>query len=282
MLTRMRPCAALALLLAIPLMLGLPSSFAWGDNAQRLITNKALETLPDDIRPFFEANRQFLVQHVTDPEDAERRDPTLENLDFIKLEHYGQFPFTNLPRAYAAAVSKFGRRSVYTYGVLPWQVGTYSKKLTDAFHDHNWADAKMSAAYLAHYVAESHDPFNTTMNWDGKLSGQLGVNQRFGVGLVDRFQLFFFVKPSEAVFIQDPTDHAFEMALSAHSWLEIVLLGDLRAHQGLSGYSDEYYDRFYAQTGAALVRQLSDASTDLGSYWMSAWINAGRPQLPGQ
>jgi len=282
MLTRMRPCAALALLLAIPLVLGLASSFAWGDNAQRLITNKALETLPDDIRPFFEANRQFLVQHVTDPEDAERRDPTLENLDFIKLEHYGQFPFTNLPRAYAAAVSKFGRRSVYIYGVLPWQVGTYSKKLTDAFHDHNWADAKMSAAYLAHYVAESHDPFNTTMNWDGKLSGQLGVNQRFGVGLVDRFQLFFFVKPSEAVFIQDPTDHAFEMALSAHSWLEIVLLGDLRAHQGLSGYSDEYYDRFYAQTGAALVRQLSDASTDLGSYWMTAWINAGRPQLPGQ
>jgi len=166
--------------------------------------------------------------------------------------------------------------------VLPWQVGTYSKKLTDAFHDHNWADAKMSAAYLAHYVAESHDPFNSTMNWDGKLSNQLGVNNRFGVGLVDRFQQFFFVKPGEAVFISDPTDHAFEMVLSAHSWLEQVLLGDLRAHQGLSGYGDEYYDRFYAQTGAVLVRQLSDASTDLGSYWMTAWINAGRPQLPGQ
>jgi hypothetical protein len=171
---------------------------------------------------------------------------------------------------------------VYNNGVLPWQVGTYSKKLTDAFHEHNWADAKLSAAFLAHYVAEAHDPFNTTVNWDGKLSNQLGVNERFGKGLVDRFQLFFFVKPNEAVFIHDPTDHAFDMVLSAHSWLENVLLSDMRAHQGLSGYTDEYYDRFYAQSGAVLVRQLSDASTDLGSYWMSAWINAGRPQLPGQ
>jgi hypothetical protein len=277
----LRLCLALALLLLV-LVLSLPSSFAWGDNAQRLITNKAVETLPDDIRPFFESNRQFLAQRVTDPEEAEKKDPKIENLDFIKIDHYGQFPFANLPRTYTAAVSKFGRRSVSTYGLLPWQVGTYSKKLTDAFHDHNWADAKMSAAYLAHYVAESHDPFNTTMNWDGKLSNQLGVNERFRTGLVDRFQLFFFVKPNEAVFIHDPTDHAFEMVLSAHSWLENILLSDMRAHQGLSGYTDEYYDRFYAQAGAVLVRQLSDASTDLGSYWMSAWINAGRPQLPRQ
>jgi hypothetical protein len=30
------------------------------------------------------------------------------------------------------------------------------------------------------------------------------------------------------------------------------------------------------------VRQLSEASTDVGSYWMTSWINAGRPQLPPQ
>ena len=31
-----------------------------------------------------------------------------------------------------------------------------------------------------------------------------------------------------------------------------------------------------------LIHQLSDAATDVGSYWMTAWINAGRPQLPPQ
>ena len=68
---QLRLCLSLALLLLV-LVLSLPSSFAWGDNAQRLITNKAMDTLPDDIRPFFESNRQFLVQHVTDPDEAEK------------------------------------------------------------------------------------------------------------------------------------------------------------------------------------------------------------------
>ncbi len=96
---------------------------------------------------------------------------------------------------------------------------------------HDWTEAKVSAAALAHYVAAAHDPFNTTTNFDGKLSNQPGVNDRFDSGLVDRYQLFFFIKPNEAAFIRDPTDHAFEMALSAHAWLENILLADRRAHQ---------------------------------------------------
>jgi hypothetical protein len=36
------------------------------------------------------------------------------------------------------------------------------------------------------------------MNHDGSLSEQPGVNERFGAGLVDRYQLFFFVKPTKS------------------------------------------------------------------------------------
>ena len=276
---RHRLSAGLALLVLI-LFLGLPSLYGWGENAERLIANKAVDTLPEEMQQFFQANRRFLVQHVTDPDEAPGRIPSDEHNGFIRLDHYGQFPFSALPRTYTAAVSKFTRRIVETYGLLPWQIGIYSKKLTDAFESHNWNDVRISAAILAHYVAASHDPFNTTVDKDGSLSAQPGVNERFDSGLVDRYQLFFFVKPNEAAFVRDPTDQAFEMALSAHSWLENVLLADRRAHEGLAGYTDEYYDRFYAQAGAVLVRQLSDASTDVGSYWMTAWINAGRPQLP--
>jgi len=271
--------------LALPplvLLLATPPALAWGDNAERLITNKAVDTLPDDMRSFFEANRQYLVHHVTGPGEAAAKNSAEQHNEFIQLDHYGQFPFNTLPRVYTAAVSKYTRRTLETYGLLPWQIGLYSKRLTDAFREHNWGEAKESAAILAFYVAAAHDPFNTTVNFDGKLSGQPGVNSRFGIGLVDRYQLFFFVRPNEAVFVHDPTDHAFDMALSAHSWLENILLSDARAHVGLQAYNDEYYDRFYAQAGAVLIRQLSDASTDLGSYWMTAWINAGRPQLPAQ
>jgi len=273
-----RRLLALGAIAALALAIALPSTFGWGQNAERLIANKAVDTLPEEILPFFEANRQFIVQHVTDPEES--KNPAEQHNEFIQLDHYGQFPFSNLPRSYTAAVSKYGRHTLDTYGLLPWQVGLYSKKMTDAFRAHNWDEAKLSAAILAHYVSAAHDPFNTTVNFDGRLSQQPGVNVRFDSGLVDRYQLFFFVKPNDAIFIHDPTDHAFDMALSAHSWLENILLADSRAHAGLTGYTDEFYDRFYSQAGAVLVRQLSDAATDVGSYWMTAWINAGRPALP--
>ena len=271
--------AAPVLVVAV-LFLAIPSSFGWGDNAERMIVDKAIDTLPDEIAPFFQANRAYLEQHVTDPLDAEARTPSEQPKGFIQLDHYGAFPFASLPRSYNAAVTKFGRHQLDARGLLPWQVGLYSKRLTDSLRAHSWEDAKLSAAILGHYVAASHDPFKTTVNTDGTLSNQPGINGRFGVGLVDRYQRFFFLKPNEAAFIRDPTDHAFEMTLDAHSWLENILIADRRAHEGLTGYSSEYYDRFYAQVGAVLIRQLSDAATDVGSYWMTAWINAGRPQLP--
>jgi hypothetical protein len=272
--------AAPALVLTI-LFLALPSSFGWGENAERMIVDKAVDTLPNEMLPFFQANRAYLMLHATDPLESEGRNPAEQPKGFIELDRYGPFPFTALPRSYAAAVTKYGRRQLEARGVLPWQIGLYSKKLTDAFRARNWDDAKSSAAVLAHYVAAAHDPFKSTINTDGTLSNQPGVNERYGSGLVDRYQRFFFLKPNEAAFIRDPTDHAFEMSLDAHSWLENILLADRRAHAGVTGYTSEYYDRFYAQAGAVLIRQLSDASTDLGSYWMTAWINAGRPPLPG-
>ena len=255
--------------------------FAWGESADRLITNKAIDTLPDEMQGFFGGNRRFLVQHVTDPLDAEGKNPAEARNGFIQLDHYGQFPFAVLPRSYPAALAKYGRKTLETYGLLPWEIGLYSQKLTMALRDHNWDEAQMNAALLAHYVAAAHDPFNTTINYDGKLSDQPGVNERFGTGLVDRYQLFFFVKPNEAAVVRDATNYAFEMTLGAHAWLDNVLLQDRRAHDGLTSYGDEFYDRFYTQSGAILIRQLSDAATDVGSYWMTAWINAGRPALPG-
>ncbi|MGH9734066.1 MAG: hypothetical protein ACRD8A_05710 [Candidatus Acidiferrales bacterium] len=257
-------------------------AYGWGANGERLVTNKAVDTLPSEMGTFFQANRQFLVQHVADAGELDAKIAADEHKSYIQLDHYGQFPFSALPRSYNSAVKKYGRRTIDKYGLLPWQIGLYSKKLTDALHAQDWSDAKVSAAALAHYVAAAHDPFNTTMNADGTLSNQTNVRQRFDTALVNRYQLFFFIKPNEATFISDPTDHAFEMALSAHSWLENVLLADRRAYQDANAYNDAYYDRFYSQAGAVLVRQLSDAATDIGSYWMTAWINAGRPQLPSQ
>jgi len=256
---------------------------AWGAGAERLISNKAVDTLPPEIRAYFEANRDWLSRHVTDPLDLLQKNPLTERRNhFLYLDHYGKFPFDALPRDYKAAVTKFTKAKLESSGVLPWQIGVYSQKLTSAFRDHDWEQAKLSAAYLAAYVAQAHDPFHTTENFDGHLSAQTGVDLRFGSSLVDRFSLFFPMRPNDAVYLKDPTDHAFDACLSAHASLENILLSDRRAREGLSDYTDEYFDKFYNLAGSILIRQLTDAATDVGSYWMTAWINAGRPQLPLQ
>ncbi len=262
----------------------LPSgALAWGGAGHRLVTAKAIETLPQEMRLFFESNRDYLVQHVTDPLDTLVKSPAAERrYHILFLDHYGRFPFEALPRSYKAAVAKFTRAKLEASGVLPWQIGVYSEKLTNAMKAGKWDEARLDAALLAHFVAEAHDPFNTTDNFDGKLSGQPGVDDRFKEKLITRFSSFFPMRPNDAVYIHDPTDNAFEACLGAHSWLETILLADRRSRKGLGDYTDEYYDRFYNQAAAILIRQLTDAATDVGSFWLTAWKNAGSPPLPSR
>jgi hypothetical protein len=237
--------------------------------------NHAVDTLPFELRPFFESNRRFLMDHVDDPLGLISEHPGERNNHFIELDKYGKFPFTALPRAYKAAIEKYSKSKIQSTGLLPWQIGVYSQKLTEDLRTGRW-----DAAFLANYVAETHDPFNTTENFDGRLTLQNGINDRFNSVLIARYGSFFPMSTHDAFFISDPTDYAFEACLESHSLVESVLLADRRAMKGLNSYTDEYYDRFYNITAASLIRQLSEASTDVGSYWLTAWTNAGKPQLP--
>src|SRR5262245_4359920 len=59
------PLALLALLLSSvhPLPLG-----AWGFNGHKFITGRAIDLLPQEIRPFFEKYRTTIVEHAIDPD----------------------------------------------------------------------------------------------------------------------------------------------------------------------------------------------------------------------
>src|SRR6266699_99651 len=169
----MRPIALIA---AVTAFAGFPRpAMAWGRNAHRLIVNKAV-----------------------DPLDALAKNSSERRNDFIALDKYGRFPFGALPRSYKSAVTKFGKIKLDADGLLPWQIGVYSEKLTEAFKAGKWEEAKLDAALLAHYVAQAHDPFSTTDNFDGHLSGQAGINDRFGSSLTDRYSSFFPMRPNDA------------------------------------------------------------------------------------
>jgi hypothetical protein len=255
---------------------------AWGPNAHRLVVNKAIDTLPPGLRPWFEANRPYLSQHATDPLNALANNPAEIRYQRIELEKFGRFPYEGLPRDYKAAVKKLTKPVLDAAGLLPWQIGLYSERLTNDMKAGRWQEARVNAALLAFYVSEAHDPFSVTDNFDGHLSGQTGVDTRFDSNLVDRFALFLYVRPNDAFFISDPTDHAFEDCLTSHAWIQAILLADRRARADQPDYTDEYYDHFYNTAGAIVIRQLSEASTEVGSYWLTAWINAGRPQPPAR
>ena len=89
-----------AFILALMGLLAPRMTLAWGESAQRMVVNHAVDTLPYEIRPFFENNRKFLMDHVDDPLGLIDEHPWERNNHFIELDKYGKFPFSALPRSY--------------------------------------------------------------------------------------------------------------------------------------------------------------------------------------
>ena len=272
--------AALATLL-VCLLAAPPPLPAWDSAGQRLITSKAIDALPFPLRAYFEQNERELIQLALNPSQWSNNIPGPETL-YIHLDKYGIYPFAALPRDYNAAVRRFKRRTVNANGTLPWTIGNYSLELEEAFRNQQWDDVKLYSAILARYVAEAHDPFNTTSDASGKVIGQPGVAERYSKKLVSRYRMFFLIRPSGAYKLDDPTAQAFGMVIEANTWVDNILLADAQAHSGKANYGDEYYDDFYGSVGAILLRQLTSASNDVASYWYTAWVNAGRPRLPAR
>ncbi len=274
-----RAKAAGMLLLSVAVVLGSlpPPTAAWEQRARGLVTRRAVDSLPYPLRAFFETHSSSIVRFATDP-SLWGTEPMQPEGSYIRLDNYGRYPFAELPRDYNDAVRKFGRRKVMENGLLPWQVGTYSLKLEEAFRNQRWDQVQLYAGILSYYIAEAHDPFNTT----GQLSNQLGVDQRYTRSLVERYQMFFIIRPGGAFKIDDPTGYAFSMVIGAHTWVDNILLADSQARAGKVDYNDDYYDAFYGAIGAVLILQLTTASHNVGAYWYSAWVNAGSPDLPAQ
>lgn len=258
------------------------ATYAWGPTAHRLCNRWAMETLPPEMRGFFEANRQFLIDHANDPDAWMAKDTNERRRHYIYLDKYGIFPYLNLPHSYQAATQQYFKYRINRDGLLPWTIGEYSLRLTNDFKGQNWDQAKLDAAALGHYVADADDPLHTTQNYDGQLTQQTGLAQRFEIGLIDRFSNFFIPSPQDASKIEDPTEYAFQIVLESNTWVNHIVLEDRRAYEGLPSYNGDYFDRFYAQVGSTAMKKVNEAAHDIGSYWYTAWVNAGRPTLPGK
>ena len=82
---------------------------AWGFEAHKFIVARAIDILPEPLRPFFEANRAFIVERSIDPDLWRNAGFTEEPPNhFLDFDAYGPYPFKDLPREYDEALKKHG------------------------------------------------------------------------------------------------------------------------------------------------------------------------------
>ena len=270
------------LLLGVLVFVSASTLSAWGPRAHRIITEKAIDELPAEIKSFYNANRAYLADHSYDAKRVAEKNRAEAVRHFIYFDRYGKYPFPLLPHNYNLALQTHGGFKLNKNGILPWYIGEYHLRLTQAFRSHNWDAVREASAWLAHYVADITDPFHLTENSNGQLSGQNGVNDRIGTGLFDRYANFLLLRPGPVTYIKDPTENAFQLALQNYVWVDNFLLADRRSFTAAGGYNDEFFERLYNEIGPIISRQVSETIQNVGSYWYTAWVNAGKPALPGQ
>ena len=115
---------------AAVIVLVLPSARldAWGFNGHKFITDRAIDQLPPELRPFFQKFRTTVVEHSIDPDTYRTMGWTEEApRHYLDMDAYGPFPFKNLPRDYKQAVAERGALEEFREVVEP-------QRLLDLLH----------------------------------------------------------------------------------------------------------------------------------------------------
>ena len=261
--------------------------FAWGSAAHRYIMSRAIDLLPAELHPFFDHYRTELVVRVVDPDTWRTVGWQDDPNHFLNLgvREYGEFPFTELPREYGAAVEKFGMATLRRNGLLPWRAQEEFGNLRRAFEaftrnaPYAPSDVVLFAAVASHYIEDATMPLHASNNYDGQFTGQNGVHARFETALFERYQSKLTVTPAPPQPMAEPRDAAFDLALASYQSVPELLAADKEAIAGRDTYDDEYFERFFVRARPLLERRLSAAITATASLIVGAWQQAGRPQI---
>ncbi len=262
-------------------------AFAWGFVAHRLITRRAIDILPPEIKPFFVEHRDALVERSLDPDLWRLMWPDNPN-HFLNLglPEFGAPPaFSGLPREYTAALQKFGAAALDRDGRLPWREAELFGELRRAFADLGDANSFTVArvvqfsGVVAHYIQDATQPLHATVDYDGVAANQRGVHGRFEAELIERFQARLTWNPAPPARIASPADFAFDTLVASHQKVDALLKADKDALGAKDTYDDAYFEAFFANVKPILEAQLSTAASATASMIVSAWEQAGRPNL---
>lgn len=270
-------------------------SYGWGFWAHEHINRYAVFTLPEELKKFYKKNIDFVTEHSVDPDKRRNSDKTEGIKHYLDADYYGTSPFEQLPKSWEKAVAKFTQDTLEAYGINPWHVARMTKQLTQAFIKGDKDSILILSADLGHYIADAHVPLHATMNYDGQLSNQKGIHSFWESRLPELFGGEYNYYAGSAKYIEYPLNESWKIIRSSFSMVDTVLLSERQLNEQFPkdrkytaikkgekvyyDYSEEYSARYHAMLNGMVERQMRSAILEVGSYWYTAWVNAGKPDL---
>ncbi len=283
------------LFLSILLASYLPT-FCWGFYAHPKINFYATFLLPPEMLVFFKPNIGFLSDHATDPDKRRYAVKDEGPKHYIDIDHYGVYPYPDLPRKWEDAIAKFGEDSVRQNGIVPWHIQVMLGRLTSAFKEKNFSKILKNSAEIGHYISDSHVPLHTSSNHNGQKSNQKGIHGFWESRipeLLSEKEFDFLI--GKAIYIDNPPEfiwaRVMESALASDSVLSMErdLSKEFPSDQKYSfetrnnviirQYSTAYSIAFNKKMNGMIERRMRQSIASIASLWYTAWVNAGQPDL---
>lgn len=283
---------ALALLLLVCWL----QTFSWGFYGHRKINNYAVFLLPPEMLVLYKPNIDFLVEHAVDPDMRRYAIPEEGPRHYIDIDQYGTYPYADLPRNWNDAVIKYSEDSLMQHGIVPWWVQTMLWRLTDAFKEKNQARILKLSAEIGHYIADAHVPLHASSNHNGQKSDQKGIHgfweSRIPELMADKNWDFFIGK---AEYLSNPGDFIWKRVLESAAAADTVLRVEKELTQQFSPdqkyafeqrngvtirqYSSAFCTAYDARLKGMIERRMRQSVFAIASFWYTAWVNAGQPDL---
>ncbi len=270
-------------------------SYSWGFFAHKKINRHAVFALPPEMFGFFKRHIEFMTEHAIDPD---KRSFAVEGeavRHYIDIDHFGKNPFEVMPVYWNEAVEKFSEDTLMTYGINPWNINNWMDRLSKAFQNEDFDGILYYAANIGHYIADATVPLHTTKYYDGKIPEQKGIHgfweTRVPILLAKDYD--FFV--GQAEYIQNVQQKAWDLVKESHFAVDTIFEVEtyLRSHfpedkkfvyepygrTTKKEFSLEYTLAFNARTNDMVERKMRRAIHAVASFWYTAWVNAGQPNL---
>ena len=283
-------------LLLAALILAHGTAGAWGFFGHRTITQVAVYELPPTMQAFYYRHLTELVRQSTAPDERRNDDPTEAPKHYIDMDHYSEIdPFGKVPQQYDKAVEKYSADTLKKYGTVPWVVLETKQRLTEAFRLRDTTAIIRFSAELSHYVSDAFVPLHTTINYDGQLTDQKGLHGLWESQLPERFISTYKLTGEPAKYVKDPQAAIWTALQQSYGFLgetfdqaskiEKVMKPDVRytfTHRygkTTRRYSDAFADAYEKGVGGMVDYRLKGAPTLVASLWLTAWQDAGKPDL---